>query len=184
MWFSETPWPPMVLFAALGVMLGLVGMSQQKKIFLLSSVLAFVACIAVYFIEQSIVTEGERLEQSISDLAETFEQNQSEQFLDFFSPSDPKLKLVAAAAMEAVDISDHRVTDFQYELISAETQALTTFRVNANVNVVLRGEMGHQPSRWKLKWQLEAGEWKITEVSRLKLIGPVTDEIPIYSSQQ
>jgi hypothetical protein len=182
MWFTENPWPPIIIVGSLGVVFGMTGMSrQQAKLYLLAGV-CFAACVAIWVIERQIVTEGEKLEQRIHELADAFQRNELEQTLSHFSQSNPKLLATVAMAVASVDIEpDYRITDYEVSLKADDTLATTHFRVNVTANVVGHGHVGRQPTRWLVDWRIEGGEWKIVEVSRLKLVGPVTETIDLWN---
>jgi hypothetical protein len=185
MWFTENPWPPIIFLVAIGVVSGMMGISrQQAKLYGIAAV-CFVLCAVVWVVERQIVTEGEKIEQQIYNLAEAFQQNDLEQTLSFFSNSNPSLLVQVGIALGLVDIADdYRITDYEATLKAENTLATTHFRVNATANVVGRGDVGRQPTRWLVDWRIERGEWKITDVSRLKLIGPVTETMPILQTSR
>lgn len=185
MWFTENPWPPIIFLAAVGVVLGMTGISRQQVKYYVFAGLCFLLCLVVWIVEQQVVTEGEKIELRIYALAEAFQQNELERTLSFFSRSNLGLLATVAAAVAAVDIEeDYRITDYEVTLKAEQTLATTHFRVNVTANVLRHGNVGRQPTRWLVDWRIEGGEWKITEVSRLKLIGPVTETIPIFRARR
>ena len=178
MWFTENPWPPIIFLAALGVVFGMTGISRQQIKFYGIAALCFALCVVVWVVEHQLVTQGEIIEQQIYDLVESFHQNELERTVSFFSKSNLSLVAQVGVAIGLVDIAeDYRITDYDVTLKADNTLATTHFRVNATAEVIGRGNVGRQPTRWLVDWRLEAGEWKITEVSRLKLMGDVTDVI-------
>jgi hypothetical protein len=180
MWFTENPWPPIIFLAAVGVVFGMSGISrQQAKLYAIAAVF-FVLCIVVWLVERQVVTEGEKIEQRIYDLVEAFQQNDIERTLLFFSNSNPALKGKVLLAIGIADIEiDYRITDYEASLKADETLATTHFRVNATASVAGKGDVGRQPTRWLVDWRIERGEWAIIDVQRLKLIGPVTETMPM-----
>ena len=75
-------------------------------------------------------------------------------------------------ALKLVRVQGIDVKDLSVKLFGQGTGATSLFR--ANGRVTFSGmDAGHQPSRWKLTWQKEQGEWKIVDVVRLN---PLKDE--------
>ncbi|HSG71664.1 MAG TPA: hypothetical protein VLA12_14680 [Planctomycetaceae bacterium] len=181
MWFTENAWPPIIFLAAAGLVLGMIGMSRQQTRYYGFAGLCFTLCLVVWIVEQQVVTEGEKIERRIYDLVAAFQQNDIERTLSYFSKSNLSLLATVGAAIAGVDIDDdYRITDYEVTLKADQTLATTHFRVNATANVALHGDVGRQPTRWLVDWRIERGEWMITEVHRLKLVGPVTETMSIW----
>jgi hypothetical protein len=183
MWFSEDAWTPMFLFGSVGVILAFVSVAQQKMKLLAVAALLGVVCGVIYFVEQKIVTDGEKIEMQIYELAEDFHGNDLAAVIAHFSPQDKALQGVATAAVTMVDIAkDYRITDLQVTTKAENTLAESHFRANVTATVVGYGNVGRQPTRWKVNWQKMADEWRIIEVKRLQVIGD--QEMGILEKQQ
>lgn len=185
MWFTETPWPPMIGLCVVAVLLFLGWLSQQKTIFLAGVALCLALCGVVYFVEQQIITERERVEQQLLDFAVAFQQDSLQQglvnlivpgkapvSLDFISASADSSRRMAEAALNVVDIPEPvRISDVRTTMSNNDSRAVTQFRATAAV------KMGggyadaiHQPTRWELTWQREKGDWKIIRATRLNFL--------------
>jgi len=183
MWFSEDALTPIFLLGSLGVVLAFVSIAQQKMKLMAVAVLLGIACGAIYVIEQRIVTDGEIIERQIHELAEEFHQNDLPAVVAHFSPQNKLLQGVATTAVAMVDIDeDYRITDLQVTTKAENTLAESHFRANVTTTVTGYGNVGRQPTRWRVNWQKVAGEWKIIEVKRLQVVGD--QEMGILDKQQ
>jgi hypothetical protein len=173
MWFTEDPWMPMLIFGLMGLFaMAKWGASGRGRALILALVL-FVAAGGVFVVEGMIVTPGEQVELNTVQLCQAV-QRKDAGALDHFSNTAPALKLMCQAGMELIEISpDMRVTDLQTTLTNQESRAVCHFRVNAGLKVQGFGDVGRQPSRFKLTWAKEGAEWKIIDVVRLH---PLKDE--------
>lgn len=170
MWFTENPWPPMLL-CGIGLLIGL-GMwaSSQRVLHLGISLLSLLLAGAIFFIEQAIVTPAEVVEQNVVRLCDEFRRKQPVA-LDYFSPTAPDLRQMAAGAMEMVTIGDDlSVTDFQTTITNQGSRAQCHFRANATISLAGAGNVGRQPARFLLTWAKEGADWKIISVKRLNPI--------------
>ena len=165
MWFTENPWPPMLLAAlCAAVCFGLWNVDRRNLFFVLA--LAFLGMSGgIYAVERAIVTEGERLQDEVVQLCEQF-RRRDPKTLDHFSDSTPELKAICAAAMKLVEVRDDlRLTDFQTTLTNQNSRGDVHFRANATISAM--GMTAHHPFRCILSFQKEGGAWKIVEIQRL-----------------
>ncbi len=172
-WFTETPWPPIIILAiAAGACLA-AWASQKRGLWLVTGLLAVVAIFAVYIFERSIVTEAERVEMSIRSLAAAFQRKDRDATLSFFSLQAPELRTQAEQGLSMVsfpngiDIKDTRVTTS-----NEDTRAVAYFRANGTANISGMTSL-HVATRWQVTWQKEGKDWKIIAVQRLN---PYKDE--------
>jgi hypothetical protein len=181
MWFTETPWPPILGLCVVGVLLFLAGMSQQRKVFLLGVVVCVALCGIVFVAERQIVTERERVEQNLLDFAAAFQRESMQQgvvnlliqgpepeSLKYISASAAGARRLAVAALNFVDLPEPvRITDVRTTMSNQDSRAVTHFRASATVRAGGYTEGVHHPTRWELTWQREKGDWKILRASRL-----------------
>ncbi|MBD3674297.1 MAG: hypothetical protein HUJ26_12300 [Planctomycetaceae bacterium] len=183
MWFTEDAWSPIFLFGGLGVIVAFVAIAQQKMKLMIVALLLGISCGAIYAIEQRIVTDAEQVELQIYELADDFQRDDLPAVLSHFSTQNKTLLGVATAAVSMADIEeDYRITDLWVKTKAENTLAESHFRANVTATVVGFGNVGRQPTRWKVDWRKEAGEWKIIEVTRLSVIGD--DEMGILDKQR
>lgn len=182
MWFTETPWPPIIGLCVVGVVLFLGWMSQRKAMFLAGVVLCLALCGIVFVVEQQIVTEREHVEQTLLDFAAAFQQDSMRQglvnmvvpgpkpaSLSFISASAEMTRRMAETALNFVDLPEPvRISDVRTTMSNNDSRAVTQFRASATVRAGGSAELGvHQPTRWELTWQREKGDWKILRATRL-----------------
>jgi len=168
MWFTEDAWPPIILFIMIGLALAFVAHSQQKPRLYVAAIFMGILCGMTFFIEQSVVTEREKIEASIYDLARAFQENDQAGTLNHFSPQNIDLQNLVNRALELVDIEDdYRITDLDIETSADNTLARSHFRVNVTASVLGIASDVRQPTRWNLEWRKEDDKWRIVEVHRL-----------------
>ena len=165
MWFTENPWPPMLL-AVLGslVCFGLWN-SNRRNLYLMSAFVFLGIAGAVYVVERAIVTDSEKLQAEVVQLCNQF-RKRDPATLDHFSLNATDLRFLCKTAMETVEIHDDlRLTDFHTRFTGQNSQASVHFRANATISAM--GFTGHHPFRCILDFQKEGGAWKIVDVQRL-----------------
>ena len=184
MWFTEDAWSPIIVIGGAASICCIAWSSTQRSRYLTAiAVLAFCA-ILTHFVEQAVVTEGEKVEIALHALLDTFiaesqsinslQQAQAVQSERFFSEQNVTDRARVRAAVILVNVAtDTRITDVQIQLTNQDTRAITHFRANGTVSTSMGGGGGHYTSRWELTWQKEAGEWKIT---RTKMLNPMSGE--------
>lgn len=171
MWFTEDPWPPIVAAGLAAVFFLFNWVRSGKTNALLIGVVCLTAMVGIFFLEQAIVTEPERIEQLVVQLADSVVAGDTDQALSYISKQSRELGSMVAGAMLAVTIEDDlSITDTTVEMLAQGSRAKIRFRANGTVNVKAAGLRNHYPSRWEVIWQRESGEWKIIKVVRLNII--------------
>ena len=103
-WFTETPWPPIIILAIAAIACLVAWASQKRGFWLVAGLLAIVAAVAVYLIERAVVTEAERVEQSVHALATAFQRKDRDGTLSFISVQAPELRTQVEQALAWVDL--------------------------------------------------------------------------------
>jgi hypothetical protein len=167
MWFTEDPWPP-VLICGLVALIGLGLWASSKRVLHLGIVaVAALAAIGFVLLEQSIVTDAERIEAQVRTLCTQF-QLKDQALFEHFSPQAPELRTMVGAALALVTVEDDlSLTDFQTKLTNQGSRATCHFRANATISLSMLGKVGRQPARFELTFAKEGDAWKIIEVKRL-----------------
>ena len=182
MWFTETPWPPILILCVFGVLLFLGWVSQRKTGYLAGVALCLALCGLVFVVEQQIVTETERVEQRLLDFTAAFQRDSMQRgLLNAVIGGGPELeslkflqgdevRRLATHALDLVDIQDDvRISDIRTKMSNKDSRAITQFRASASVSVSGYGA-SRQPSRWELTWGKEDGEWKVLRATRLNFM--------------
>jgi hypothetical protein len=180
MWFTETAWPPVIGAVSLGLIFGMVWLESQRPRYLAAIGLCTLIGIGAWLIDRAIVTERERVEQSLLDLVIAFEHQDAAVVMDAISIRSPELQDLARAALERVTASGLRVTDVATEMSVEDTRARMHFRVNGTASYNGRN-VGHQPTRWIGRWEREKDRWRLIEIQQLDtLSGEPTREARRY----
>lgn len=175
MWFTETPWPPILILSLIGVGFLLVAMQTQHAKWLFAVIVVAVLAVAVWFAERAIVTPAEQVEGNLLAMIDAFQKNNEAEMLKFISPGQPALVALAKVGIQVVDMdAGYRVTDVQVKTFADNTAATSHFRVNSTIRMAQQGNLGHNPFRFNGQWQLEAGEWRLTGIEELD---PITGEV-------
>ena len=141
-------------------------------------------CGIVFVVERQIVTERERVEQSLRDFAVAFQRDSMQQgllnllipgpepaSLSFISASANGTRQMAEQALNLVDLPDPvRISDVRTTMSNNDSRAVMQFRASATVKVASYADGVHQPTRWELTWQREKGDWRIVRATRLNFM--------------
>ncbi len=174
MWFTETPWPPILICGVLCFILGATWYQRQQSKYLFASLCCLIAMAGIWFVERSIVTPREQIEVAIIDMTSTFQKRETHKTLEYISQQSPQLKMLVTVADNLYEVSDDmRLTDLRTELSGQNTRATSRFRVNATVAFRNGSYSQRTPTRWETKWQIEGGGWKMFEIQQLD---PITGE--------
>lgn len=171
MWFTETAWPPIAI--GIVVILGLViaWNLTRRGVYLMWALGLAIACVAVYFIEQQIVTEAEKVEAAIYEVTGAFRDDDLERTLSYISPAETAMRFTVTAAMGLYDVEDDlRITDVRVQTRANDTLAVSRFRANATIASRKGGYRGQHPTHWELTWRKIEGEWRITDYQRLHIV--------------
>lgn len=172
MWFTENPWPPVLICVVLSVAALATWVSRRQTQWLALGSLALLLAAGIWWLERRIVTDREQVEQLVVTLVDEFQRKDREAVLSHFSPQAPEWSLLVGKALDLVEIKDVKVRDLSVRMTSNNAQAVSHFRANGTV-IFAGNASGYQPSRWELTWRRERGEWKIIDVVRLN---PLRDE--------
>ncbi|WP_417848667.1 hypothetical protein [Thalassoglobus sp.] len=168
MWFTENAWQPMLFLTLAGMMFGMVWYRRLQTRYLIAMAACFLLVGVTWFVEGAIVTEREKVRNSVVAITTSFQQRNLEQTLTHVSRQARGLQLLISSAHNLVKVRDDmRVTDIEIDLLNDNTRAKTRFRVNATIEAIGQSYVGHQPTRWEATWQLEEGEWRIINILQL-----------------
>jgi len=188
MWFTEDAWSPVILMAVAAIFCCVAWSRTRRRQFVIAAALLLLAAMTTYFVEQVIVTDGEKVEASLFELIETFvaesqsisrlprtREIQSERFFAEQNTIDRGRVRIAISIAEIS--SDLRISDVQIRLTNEDTRAITHFRANGIVSTGATAGT-HHVSRWELTWQKQAGEWRITRTRMLNPMNGQEQQIP------
>src|SRR5579871_5866266 len=102
-WLTDNPWPAVFALGIIACALLAIWTSQKRAIWIVGALLAIAAAVAVYFVERSIITEREIVEQKVFDLKDAFVRSDRTAVLTYFSMRDPELRNMALRALDMVE---------------------------------------------------------------------------------
>lgn len=172
MWFTENPWPPVLICCALSAAALATWFSRRETKWLTLGLGGLLLAAGFWWLERQIVTDRERVEQLVVTLVDEFQRKDREAVIAHFSPQAPEWRVLVGKALDLVEIKDVKVRDLSVRMTSNNAQAVSHFRANGTV-IFAGNASGYQPSRWELTWRRERGEWKVIDVVRLN---PLRDE--------
>jgi len=168
MWFTENPWPVVVIclivtaiFAARAIQTGL------GRNWLLVG-LGVLLAVGTYLAEQSIVTPAEEVELRVHEAIDHCIEGDVNSVLGMISEGQPGMRVLAMAGLSMADIHDDmRITDLNVRMTAQNSRAISHFRANGTISAGGVSMTGHATTRWEVTWQQENGEWKIVDITRL-----------------
>ena len=135
MWFTETAWPPIAIGVVLALALVIVWSITRRKAYLVGTAGLALACVGIYFAEEQIVTEAEKVEAAVYDVTGAFRDDDLERTLSYIAPSQDAMRLTVTAANAMFDVEeDLRITDVRVETRANDTLAVSRFRANATIS--------------------------------------------------
>lgn len=174
MWFTETPWPPILVMATVAIALVTLWWNNRRTWYLGLCVLLGVAAAATWWIETQIVTEREQVEAATLDVIDAYQRQDVERTIDRISETATELQRLARMTIGYIRLGDDlRVSDLSVRMKARNSRAISHFRVNTTVSMTGYGTVGYRPSRWEVTWQKEGGKWRIIYVQQLD---PITGE--------
>lgn len=166
MWFTENAWQPMLLFTLLAMVAAMVWSRRLQARYLVAAAVFLLLVATTWFVEQQIVTERERIHDSVLGITRAFQQRDLEKTVSYVSRRADDLKFLIGTAYNVVEVKDDmRVTDVEIDLLNRQTRARTRFRVNATF--AAGGTVDRMPTRWEAIWQLEEQEWRMISIIQL-----------------
>ena len=170
MWFTETPWPPIVGLSVVAALFFGLWSSSQRGVHLTIAAGLVLACVGVFLLERMILTDSEIVEQAVYDLAEAVEREDVESALARISQNAAAERALVTSGLQLVEIDGNlRISDLRVELVGENSRAQSHFRANGTIRY--QGQTHHTPTRWMLNWQREGGEWRVTRIERLSPTG-------------
>lgn len=167
-WFTETPWPPIMILATLAGAGVAMFFNTQRVKYLFGLLPLLVLGPVIYAFEQRTVTDREQVEDSVYSVTAAFERQDRSDVLKHIGAQEIILHNVANWAMDNVQPDGPlNVTDVSVTMHNNNTRADAHFRVNGSISVLSMGKVGHRASRWELTWQKEGGNWRIIDIERL-----------------
>ena len=178
MWIDPYLTPAAVVLAVAAAAAAGWAVFSGKAKFLAVAGVCFLLGVAAFGAERLIVTEAEKVDALIDELADAAIRGNASLVLSRLSPSVPEDELprkTLAMGLTLVNIDpDLRLTDRSTVVSANDTQATSDFRANGTARSPQLGNATWRfATKWQLVWRKEAGEWKIVRVIRFN---PITEE--------
>ncbi len=166
MWFTEDPWPPVLILAVFAVVFGLAWNATRRKVFLLLAAGMLFLGFAVFVGEEMIETESEKVQSRVLALADAVRHGEKEQVQGYFAADAQSLRQQVAAHVDDIQFEELRITGLKVEVNPEGTQAQSDFHANGS-GTFRKTLSSNFATRWNLTWQKEAGVWKVVQIERL-----------------
>lgn len=174
MWFTENPWPGIVLFVGLSCFFLMRALKQGLVRDYGLCGLMLLGALAVYVIEQAIVTPAEEIRGHLAELLDDCKRNDVEAVVGRISKNNPVLRTLVTTGLNMAKIHDDvRLTDIQVQTLAENTRGVSHFRANGTITAHSVSYANRVSTRWEMTWQKEGGEWRIVSIKRLN---PITGE--------
>lgn len=176
MWFTEDPWPPLLILSLFAIVFGIAWNATRRGLYLLITIGLVALGGLVFIVEELIQTESERVEERVYALAEAVKEGTPEKVVEYISSEAKSLREYIRGRMEDVDVDeDLRITDLQVTLDEAG-KAKSHFR--ANGTGTWKKTLSHAfTTRWNLTWKKEGETWRVIQIEQLDPIkGDVINE--------
>ena len=166
MWFTEDPWPPVLILGVIAVVFGLAWNATRRGKFLLLAVGTVLLALAVFVGEEMYETESERVEDRVLKLAAAVRRSETETVLTFFAADADNLRNQIAGHLGNVKFEDLHISDIRVKLEPGETEAHSDFRANG-MATWRETFSSNFATRWNLTWLNEGGTWKVSQIERM-----------------
>lgn len=174
MWFTETPWPPVIIGVALTILLVAKWRQNGRQWLLYSAGLCLAACAGIIIFERWYVTPTEQVEQHVHALVAAVETDDAEAALSFFAEENREERSAVERGMARVRVKGTvNVKDVEVSYNPPRTAIVSHFRANGVLETKQERYSRSFATRWKLTWKTIGNQWRIVAIQRLH---PVTGE--------
>ena len=166
-WFTENPWPLILILGGITVILLILGDSKGKVI---AALFALIAA-GVYFLEQSIVTPAEQIEKRLEVMLDAFKAEDLTIISQQIDDESAHLRDTARRGLDLVDLHESfHMQDVVVRVADDQQSATVDLRANGSMTVSSANMPHHAATRWRTQWKRRGDEWKLTEVKRLNIV--------------
>jgi hypothetical protein len=146
MWFTETPWPPIVILSVIAAVCYGLWHTGGRSIFFSVAVGCLLLAVGVYVGEKMIVTDAEKVEALVYELADAVEADDAEKALAHISHNAEAERGLVKTGIDLIDVEGNlRITDLQVELFSENSRARSHFRANGTERLAPTGGQSIDP---------------------------------------
>lgn len=164
-WFTEDVTTPLVVLGLVELLLAVALYQTGRAVVITAMATVAVIAAALFFTERTIVTERERVVQSVYAAADALESNDEQQLLALLGPDAIELRAMAARYMRMLKITEAAVTERPQVTINELTSPPTAevhFMGRIKGNLKMGNAYGDTfISKIHLTLRRYEGEWKI-----------------------
>lgn len=169
MWFTEDPWPPVMILTVVAVVFGIAWHVNRRGLYFLAAAGAVFLMLVVLVAEEMIETESERVEARVLALTDSVVEGDIENVLSFISDEATALRSIVESQLEHVRIDqDLRITQLAVTMEPNGNKAKSHFR--ANGKGTYKSWTQSFATRWNLTWRKEGETWKLVQIEQLEPI--------------
>ena len=163
-WFTENPWPLLLILISAAVICVVLQWRQRWR----AAGLLLLAAAGVYLLELQIVTVPEQLELRLDGIRLAFVHDDLAEIRSYLSPEHPDLARLAEDGLKLVQVSAGlHLKEVQVQLEGGKQRATVHLRANGNVTLRDSGQPMYIATRWKTTWERDGGTWLLRDVQRL-----------------
>jgi hypothetical protein len=172
-WLVESPWPILVAGAVLEVGLVLALVRTGRAVLLAAIAGVGLATALLLVVERMVITETERVENTLDDLSRTLLTNDLPAVLDFIAPSATDVRALAEHSLPEVKITAAHVggdLEIQVNERASPPEALATFTGRFSFKLV-RGTSPYENlvRHFRVKFVKQGERWLIVAVEESDL---------------
>lgn len=169
MWFTEDPLPPLFICGIAALVFFWWWWTTSQKALLQCGIAAVVLAGVIFVVEGLIITDSERVEAAVVDIAHAFRDKDLSRTLSHFSDDALVERALVSGAINIVEIEDDlRITDASVQMLDNGTRATIRFRANATAKYFQNKDRAR--TRWEFAFERQGDEWKVTGIKRMHLI--------------
>ena len=169
-WFTENPWPLLLILAGTAVVALISGTPKGRSV----AVVCLLATAGLYVLESAVVTPGEEVEGQLQTMLDAFQNRSQDAINRCIADESPSLLQTAAQGLEMVTLTkDFHIKDLEVTVRDDGRTADAHLRANGTLKLNRSDMISRVFTRWQTVWKQEGSEWKLVEVGRLD---PVTGQ--------
>jgi hypothetical protein len=165
--FLESPWPILLLGIAAEAILAIALVRTGRGVLLWAMIGVGLVVVAGVVVERLVVTERERVAETINGAARAVEKGDLNGILSYVSPSAAATRAAAQQWHGSYEISEIKVRNLDVKINKLTSPPTALAEFNVLVTGRVKGGMmeyaGTQPGKVTLQLRLEGGRWLIAD---------------------
>jgi len=163
-WFTENPWPLLLILAGTAVVALISGAPKGRSV----AVVCLLATAGLYVLETAVVTPGEEVEAQLQTMLDAYRDRDPDAINLCIADESPKLRETAVQGLEMVTLTkDFHIRDLEVTVRDDGQTADAQLRANGTLKLNHSDMVSRVSTRWQTVWKHIGTEWKLVEVRRL-----------------